>query len=127
MTRPQSMEKQHYGYHIFNPQINYARLNGCRFCIASRRKEYGNHVRNMSYLDMPLNYSGYQYLLWSKKHITKGNNKKNENYDQTCTICFELSSQNMIYINKCGHNFHFNCMKLWLDKHYTCPMCRTEL
>ena len=40
---------------------------------------------------------------------------------EECPICYELCPD---YTTKCGHKFHKECLDMWLDKHYTCPMCR---
>ena len=47
-----------------------------------------------------------------------------------CVICteeFHTSCDNgqVIGIKKCGHVFHDACLKMWLKKSRTCPICRT--
>jgi hypothetical protein len=43
-----------------------------------------------------------------------------------CAICLgivdgmELAPCTML----CGHKFHFDCVKEWIDKNSTCPLCR---
>lgn len=44
-----------------------------------------------------------------------------------CSICFEETrDENGFGILKsvCGHLYHENCIKLWLDLSATCPVCR---
>jgi hypothetical protein len=128
MINRESDRQQHYNIHMYNPQINYARYTGCKYCIVDRRLGYGYFVNRINIEHNHFtgtNTDGYQHLLSNKNYITNGQNKKNKDYEQTCTICFEKSTKNMVYVNKCGHNFHYNCMKMWLAEHNNCPMCRT--
>ena len=52
------------------------------------------------------------------------NNKK-----LTCMICLKDSDNyDFSYTKlKCGHRFHFNCIKEWKFHGNTCPICRKEL
>jgi len=45
---------------------------------------------------------------------------------QEDTICLE-PVLNDIYILSCGHVFHFDCLRLWMEKSSTCPNCRVPL
>ena len=58
-------------------------------------------------------------------------------YYQTCSICMELmdpDDQTQFINHKllstkilpCGHQFHFNCIKQWLNESGNCPNCRSE-
>ncbi|XP_042500234.1 ERAD-associated E3 ubiquitin-protein ligase HRD1A-like [Macadamia integrifolia] len=42
--------------------------------------------------------------------------------DATCIICHE----EMVRAKKllCGHLFHVNCLRSWLERQHTCPTCR---
>ena len=45
----------------------------------------------------------------------------------SCVIClcdYKLK-QNVITLT-CKHEFHFDCIKQWLDQNTTCPKCRKE-
>jgi len=47
----------------------------------------------------------------------------------TCHIClvdFENSDQ-LSRLTKCGHEFHPSCLKPWLHRHTTCPVCRQSV
>jgi hypothetical protein len=45
-----------------------------------------------------------------------------------CIICCEEYLSNEIVTRlPCGHFYHPNCVKPWLQKHCTCPTCRYEL
>ena len=51
--------------------------------------------------------------------------KKNE-----CSICLDSFKENEKYIQlpcpEQNHCFHSNCIKEWLSRNNTCPLCRTE-
>ena len=41
-----------------------------------------------------------------------------------CMICLaEGSNDSML---QCGHTFHWACIRPWLDKKNTCPICKTK-
>ncbi|VDK78829.1 unnamed protein product [Litomosoides sigmodontis] len=41
-----------------------------------------------------------------------------------CTICLEKMPMKDISALRCGHLFHFRCIKYWLAEKETCPECR---
>lgn len=48
----------------------------------------------------------------------------------SCSICLEDYSEAKTIITTgagCGHNFHQECLKNWLQVDHTCPLCRTDL
>ena len=52
-------------------------------------------------------------------------NRINSVIKSECSICTKLIAPNDIYLHfECGHNFHKNCGKEWVDKNPTCPNCR---
>jgi hypothetical protein len=46
--------------------------------------------------------------------------------NQECSICLDPISENAIQCCKCGHCFHEECIKRWLKKNPTCPLCRQK-
>ena len=44
--------------------------------------------------------------------------------NETCSICFENISEE-IYCIECKHEYHIECLELWLKRSNTCPLCRT--
>lgn len=45
-----------------------------------------------------------------------------------CIVCMtdiEMEAETLMI--PCGHMFHIQCIKIWLEKHNTCPVCRFEL
>lgn len=49
--------------------------------------------------------------------------------DALCTICLsEYQGKDILRILPiCGHNFHINCIDLWLRQNSTCPVCRVSV
>jgi len=47
----------------------------------------------------------------------------------TCPICSDrycIGDDVVRLEGGCGHAFHFNCLKEWMNAHNNCPMCRRE-
>jgi hypothetical protein len=49
---------------------------------------------------------------------------KNNSQTKLCTICMENVNDNM-YITKCGHTYHTQCISEWTKKNQSCPLCRS--
>ncbi|GAV83768.1 zf-RING_2 domain-containing protein [Cephalotus follicularis] len=49
--------------------------------------------------------------------------------DAQCTVCLaEYHGEDVLRILPyCGHSFHMACIDVWLQQHYTCPVCRISL
>lgn len=64
-----------------------------------------------------------------QKRETKLNmNKSNEDFEQTCCICFEEYSQNCnMAVTRCGHAFCLECILKHSKEKSDCPLCRTSL
>lgn len=47
----------------------------------------------------------------------------------TCTICLERLEESIYAVKKCGHRFHYNCIRDWLQAQVisSCPICRSLL
>ena len=46
------------------------------------------------------------------------------NHSPNCSICFEKLVSKETHIVHCGHKFHHNCIEKWLEKEFSCPLCR---
>ncbi|KAJ7169413.1 hypothetical protein C8R46DRAFT_1033137 [Mycena filopes] len=44
---------------------------------------------------------------------------------QTCGICLHLKSHPVSYL--CGHSHCYRCIRVWLEKRFTCPTCRAVM
>jgi hypothetical protein len=52
------------------------------------------------------------------------------NEEEDCPICFESLkgvTKTSVTSTTCKHSFHKSCLNKWLDKHDSCPCCRTKL
>ena len=45
--------------------------------------------------------------------------------DNTCIICLEEIKKAKRL--KCGHIFHLNCLRRWLEQNVQCPTCRDKI
>tara|TARA_Y100001970_G_scaffold270830_1_gene365254 strand:- start:1039 stop:1416 length:378 start_codon:yes stop_codon:yes gene_type:complete len=54
--------------------------------------------------------------------VIKGNNKT---YDEECSICMNTIKDK--FQTKCEHNFCKSCLRQWLEKNNSCPLCRKVL
>jgi hypothetical protein len=64
-----------------------------------------------------------------EKHCKKLNTTSWKKFEPpTCTVCVELINltQKGMFM-PCGHVFHPDCLRPWLEKNNTCPICRFEL
>jgi hypothetical protein len=45
-----------------------------------------------------------------------------------CPICLEnFSEKNNIFHTPCNHDFHTYCLARWVQKHFSCPYCKSSL
>ncbi|EOB13645.1 RING finger protein 44 [Nosema bombycis CQ1] len=57
---------------------------------------------------------------------------KHDNHDTSkysfCTICLEnYQDDEFIMVLFCEHNFHYECVSIWLDINNSCPICKKDL
>lgn len=78
--------------------------------------KYASHM----YLDTELS------LDFDKKFDSYVSTLVTENSTDTteCGVCME---ENELTQTKCGHTYCINCIRKWMTKSTTCPMCRTIL
>lgn len=92
------------------------------------------HILPSSYLTLKLVVLKARRLLNYKKKniqlqklITPGTVESSER----CIICFDDLSQDpcqdIRVLQNCSHQFHFNCLKTWVNYSDSCPICRQEL
>jgi len=54
--------------------------------------------------------------------------KTSTDSDDKCPVCFELYEQAHDVVKlPCGHEFHLECVKTWLQAHDSCPICRAHV
>ncbi|XP_063366837.1 E3 ubiquitin-protein ligase TRAIP-like [Cydia amplana] len=45
-----------------------------------------------------------------------------------CTICSDLvNPAESLYVTKCGHLFHHQCLAQWIERSKSCPQCRNKV
>jgi hypothetical protein len=85
------------------------------------------------YVKLDTFISKYSECIFIYKSIKKNNfekykefNKKNNNnITNECYICcVEYEQKTQIYILSCNHVYHLNCMRAWILRNKTCPMCK---
>jgi len=55
-------------------------------------------------------------------------NPKEHTETTDCPVCQEdFNKDEQLNRLECNHLFHKQCLKEWLERHNTCPMCRHEL
>lgn len=47
--------------------------------------------------------------------------------DEDCAVCLGGLFNRSVLYTPCGHCFHNKCIRRWLTKHDTCPMCRSTI
>ena len=83
--------------------------------------------------DIKINYELISTLLSQilKNHLQNNVIKKNDiSYDKNecCSICFEEFGNESVEQCQiqCKNTFHSECIKIWISKNSTCPLCRCE-
>jgi len=53
----------------------------------------------------------------------------NEEYKEGCSICYTefKKGELMTTIPNCNHQFHFDCIEIWIKTQATCPCCRDNI
>lgn len=46
-------------------------------------------------------------------------------YNQDCPICFSNMKNKAVKYTICKHVFHKSCLNKWLQRHSSCPCCRS--
>eukprot|EP00658_Telonema_sp_P-2_P053455 TRINITY_DN419_c0_g1_i4.p1 TRINITY_DN419_c0_g1~~TRINITY_DN419_c0_g1_i4.p1 ORF type:complete len:158 (+),score=39.70 TRINITY_DN419_c0_g1_i4:98-571(+) len=45
-----------------------------------------------------------------------------------CSVCLDdFNNSSVLTTMPCGHSFHSQCVKQWLEHHRTCPNCRADV
>ena len=136
--------ERHQLIHLSNPDINYVRLENCKYCKVARMRNYESHRRNNS---IPtrinvVNYYNTDTILYyyenpifqdvevntSVKRLNSSTELKINKMNDFCSICQDNIDKNVIIRKiECGHKFHHECIDKWLETNSFCPICRYEI
>ena len=133
---------RHKVIHLSNPDINYVRLENCRYCKMERMKNYDSHRRSNS-VSNTIEYFSYNLVYYnplfeedfedveldtSLKRINSGTSLNISRTEDFCSICQDTIKKDVIVRKmNCGHNFHQECVDKWLETNKVCPICRYEI
>ncbi len=97
-----------------NEEKEFYHCDECGICRSGKREDT-KHCSSCH-----LCVSIYKNHICCKKTLLK---------DEDCSICYEnlYSSKNKIYVNSCGHYFHYLCLEKYLQfchESPTCPLCK---
>ncbi|KAF4403289.1 hypothetical protein G4B88_007935 [Cannabis sativa] len=64
----------------------------------------------------------------TRRKDSKKNHIKLDQIEDRCPICLEgYESYRMIAVlQKCKHKFHISCIRNWVERKQTCPMCQKK-
>jgi hypothetical protein len=89
-----------------------------RYSIITFLRKLGEKVTE---IDGGVNEDLLQYVCYQSLSTSSSN----------CTICCEKlkndDSDHLCYQLSCSHQFHEHCIKKWLGKNTTCPLCRRHV
>ena len=88
----------------------------------------GNRVLPSQQKQIPIKNDIFNLL--NKFDMTEKYMKKNADTFEPpfCCICLQnINLKQKCILLPCGHLFHFQCLKFWLNKNCVCPMCRFDL
>ena len=128
---------RHQTIHLSNPDINYVRLENCKYCKMARMRNYDLHRRYDTIPDriniMEYDVVNFEFFEDVKVDTTvKRLNDSTElfinNDKDFCSICQDdIQKDKIIRIINCGHKFHYKCIDKWLETNSCCPICRYEI
>jgi hypothetical protein len=120
--------QQQHNYHLF---LEFA-LNLVSFNM-SLVYLYHEHDVYLSVQLLPLVYRIFRLLLRKTRRLVthlqheqeyKRLDKVLERVSRLDNECFCLGSELDVRLLQCGHTFHYRCVRQWLVRSRTCPVCR---
>lgn len=96
--------------------INYIYLFSCVYVYYL----YLNNEKN--------NYKTFKQLFIENNKLSSNKtiNKTLKHVKKECSICYENIHYN-VYVTKCNHYFHFNCLYKWAKNNNSCPLDRNYI
>lgn len=60
-------------------------------------------------------------------HEQENTTEKAKTNTNECSICLDTINDKDLYQTSCNHTFHRSCIQKWVQKHLSCPLCRTDI
>ena len=131
---------RHQTIHLSNPDINYVRLENCKYCKTARMRNYDQHRRNGAIPEVinVINYYTFYNPVFeeyqdveidtSLKRLNSSTSLHISKSIDFCSICQdEIDKNTIIRRMNCGHKFHQECADKWLETNAKCPLCRYQI
>jgi len=83
------------------------------------------HDLSIEFYEFPLKKAEIDLIQSEFSAVLPEDKEKSEG----CSICYNefKKGETMTTIPICGHDFHFECIGLWLKSQSTCPCCRSNI
>ena len=137
---------RHQTIHLSNPDINYVRLENCKYCKVARMRNYETHRRNGTIpprINVINYFTRYDTIYYNPmfnqeyedvevdttlKRLNSSSNLQISKDIDFCSICQDTIDKDVIVRKMiCGHKFHQECVDKWLENNANCPICRKNL
>jgi hypothetical protein len=137
---------RHQTIHLSNPDINYVRLENCKYCKVARMRNYETHRRNGTIpprINVINYFTRYDTIYYNPmfnqeyedvevdttlKRLNSSTSLQISRDIDFCSICQDTIDKDVIVRKMiCGHKFHQECVDKWLENNTNCPICRQNL
>ena len=137
---------RHQIIHLSNPDINYVRLENCKYCKVARMRNYETHRRNGTIpprINVINYFTRYDTIYYNPmfnqeyedvevdttlKRLNSSTSLQISRDIDFCSICQDTIDKDVIVRKMiCGHKFHQECVDKWLENNTNCPICRQNL
>eukprot|EP01023_Acetabularia_acetabulum_P047452 TRINITY_DN4999_c0_g1_i1.p1 TRINITY_DN4999_c0_g1~~TRINITY_DN4999_c0_g1_i1.p1 ORF type:complete len:257 (-),score=29.57 TRINITY_DN4999_c0_g1_i1:208-918(-) len=73
-------------------------------------------------------FRGVGVKICSDKNNNNNKNQSDNNSSEECTVCrMEYESRQELIKLPCGHYYHSQCIRRWLESNKICPVCQKEV
>lgn len=95
----------------------------CSICMIDLREEFDAKasLHAESSIDPERDSNRLSY------HSLQGSTEDSDIGTVTERLIETVKPSKFVYKTPCGHLFHGNCLKTWMDMKHECPMCREKL
>lgn len=120
--RPTERQEMRGTQFLFYPQIFLPRFD---------EQQFMNHLFQMYQQEQKNLSTDIKQLNQLPVYTIHSNSRYQQEFGdckRDCNICLSTSEDGERWVMlPCGHAFHEECLKPWLEKNNTCPVCRYEL